>query len=314
MVFFSRFQAAVGGLLFLACSQAMSATSNFQVTTVSMPAWNIITDTLLKMTPLVNGQRDDGVMSLVCDLARGDKSQQDVNEILLKKNINPQTLARNDGTLSLLVNQDMPARQTACSVYLISTLFNNIDNTIYLQDAPATSKVEAKKTEVVNRGDKEGKSSSATPAKPQVEKVFNQLRFEQDVKTHIAIAQATAQLYAILAGNLERIKGESWTAYQARIKLMVAEYAPNFLSTVKVFYQMESANPITARSVTQFGYNVFDSSNHQFIREQYAFLFRSRNVDWLGNGMIMGKHYFVELKILETPMIKEPVLRNKGKH
>ncbi|ALR75626.1 hypothetical protein [[Enterobacter] lignolyticus] len=313
MMFFSRFQAATGGLLFLICGQAMSVTSHFQVTTVSMPAWNIITDTLIKMTPLVNGQRDDGVMSLVCDLARGDKTQQDIDEALLKKNVNLQALAKDNGTLGLLVNRDLTAQQTACSTYLISVLFTPVDNSAYMQNVPPAEKADTKNTDAAGKDDKKAKSAADTPGKSAVEKVFNQPRFEQDVRTHIAIAQATAQLYALMAGNLERMKGESWGTYQMRIEQMVREYSPNFLKTVKVFYQAESTRPIVTRSLTQYGYDISDSSYHQLIRDQHAFLFRSRSVDWLGNGVIMGKRYFVDLNILDTSAKKDTVVRGGKK-
>lgn len=313
MMFFSRFQAAIGGLLFLTCSQAISATSNFPVTTVSMPAWNIITDTLIKMTPLVKGQRDDGVMSLVCDLARGDKTQQDIEEILLKKNINLQDLAKDTDTVRLLVNRDRVAQQTACSTYLISVLFTPVDNSAYMQEVQSAEKMGAKNTDTASKEDKKVKGSMDAGGKTAIEKVFNQPRFEQDVRTHIAIAQATAQLYALLAGNLEKMKGESWGAYQTHIEQMVREYAPNFLNTVKVFYQAESASPLITRSVTRHGYDIFDSNNHQLIRDKNAFLFRSRNVDWLGNGVIMGKQYYVDLRILDAPVKKEAIVRGNKK-
>lgn len=313
MMFFSRFQAVTGGLLFLACSQAISATSNFPVTTVSMPAWNIITDTLIKMTPLVNGQRDDSVMALICDLARGDKTQQEIDEILLKKNINLQALAKDTGTLRLLINRDLVEQQTACSAYLISALFMPVDNLSYMQDKKPAEKGGAKNTDIAAKDGKKLKNSVDTGEKIAVEKVFNQARFDQDVRTQIAIAQATAQLYALMAGNLDKIKGESWRTYQSRIEQMVREYAPNYLNTVKIFYQAENANTIATQSVTRNGYSVTDGNNHQLIREQNVFMLRSRNVDWLGNGFIMGKQYYIELKILDNQVKKDSLLHKNKK-
>lgn len=313
MIFFSRFQAVIGGLLFLTCGQAVSATSNFPVTTVSIPAWNIITDTLIKMTPLVNGQRDDGVMALVCDLARGDKTQKDIEEILLKKNINLRALAKDTGAVRLLVNRDLVAQQTACTAYLIFALFTPVDNSSYMQEVQSTEKGTFKSIDTANKDDKSLKSSMNSTGKTPGQKVFIQARFDQDVRTHIAVAQATAQLYALLAGNIERIKGESWGVYQSHIEQMVREYAPNFLNTVKVFYQAENATPLITQSVTQHGYTVIDGNNHQLFRDQNSFFLRSRNVDWLGNGFIMGKQYYVELKILDAPVKKEAIFRGNKK-
>ncbi|EML2063918.1 hypothetical protein RVW73_000342 [Enterobacter asburiae] len=309
MMFFSRFQAVIGGLLFLTCGQAVSATSTFPVTTVSMPAWNIITDTLIKMAPLVNRQQDDGVMALVCDLARGDKTQKDIEGILLKRNINLQALAKDTGAVRLLVNRDLVAQQTACTAYLIYVLFTPVDNSSYMQEVQSTEKRAIKSIDTANKDDKKFKSGVDSAGKTSGQKVFNQARFDQDVRTHIAVALATAQLYALLAGNLERIKGESWEVYQSHIQQMVREYAPNFLNTVKVFYQAENATPLFTQSVTQHGYTVIDGNNHQLFREQNSLLLRSHNVEWLGNGFIMGKQYFVELKILDAPVKKEAVLR-----
>ncbi|EHM47605.1 hypothetical protein [Yokenella regensburgei] len=291
-----RIQAVLGGLLFISAGQAFSAAQNFPVKTVSMPAWNIITDTLMKMTPLIEGRRDDGVMSLVCDLARGNKSQRDIDDILQKKNIDMQALAKAPDAMRLLVNHDIAAQQTACSVYLMTSLFVPVDNSVYMQeDTSATKKEEAGKETV-----KTDKAKAGANVKSSVAKIFNQPRFEADVRAQIAIAQATAQLYAIVAGNLERSKGESWGFYQASTTQMISDYAPDFLKTVTAFYQNGAPGSLAIRQLTAKGYDVFDANNHQLQRDQNEFLFRSRNVDWLGNSSIMGKPYYVALKIINV--------------
>lgn len=198
--------------------------------------------------------------------------------------------------MRLLVNHDIAAQQTACSVYLMTSLFVPVDNSVYMQeDTSATKKGEAGKETAKTDKAKEGAN-----VKSSVAKVFNQPRFEADVRAQIAIAQATAQLYAIVAGNLERSKGESWGFYQASTTQMISDYAPDFLKTVTAFYQNGAPGSLAIRQLTAKGYDVFDANNHQLQRDQNEFLFRSRNVDWLGTSSIMGKPYYVALKIINV--------------
>ncbi|WP_336220483.1 hypothetical protein [Citrobacter amalonaticus] len=319
MLFLNYTKAATGGLALLVATSALATPEDIAVKTVSVPAWNIITDTLVNMTPLVNGQRNDFVMAQICGLARGDKSQQEVNALLLKNNVDPAKLPKQGNTLSLLVNGDRGQQQTACVAYLASSLFMPVNNAVYLQDAkaPADESTKGKDKEKPSAAsdkkvDADTKNATAKAAAPA--KIFNQAQFAQDARVRIAMSQATAQLYAVLASNLSAEKGKSWGEYQVQAQQIIANYAPEYLRTVTIFSNATANQPIVIRSVTGNTFSVADAHNHELVQDSSNVLFRSRGVNWLGNGQIFGKEYFVDVKIIDSqplPKKTDKKLRRK---
>jgi hypothetical protein len=276
-------------LIFLGSYSPFSPAQDISVKTVTLPAWNIITSTLLKMTPLVNGKRDNTVMAQICGLARGQKSQQEVNDFLVSNKIKVASLSTEGGTLSLLVNGNKVQQQSACTAYLASSLFTPVDTTVYMRDEV--------KTEDKSKASK--KDSTATKSEGS-HKVFDQAQFVQDMRVQIALAQATAQMYAVIASNLAEDKGLSWGEYQSKIQQLVSDYAAIYLQSEVSFYTNLAQQPITIQALNTGGYRVADNVGHELIRNGSSLLFRSLDVDWLGAGKIFGQNSVVRVTIIDS--------------
>lgn len=269
----------VGGLLYLVTFQAFSAMAELSVKSISVPAYNLISDTLIAMTPQVKGKRNDFMMQLVCDLARGSRTQQEVAQVLAQNNIDAKTIPTQGHAMSLLVKNDQEQQQTACASFIATSLFYPTDNSGFF----------------INK--KEAKSSS--PA------VFDQDAFAREMKVRMSIAQATAQFYAVIANNLKKEKNMSWSDYQQDVASITENYAPEYLKSIKTIFNATQAtySPV---NITLNGLDVMDSRGLELVQAPNFVLFKSRGVDWLGNGKILGKEYFVEIRVIDDGYVKKP--------
>lgn len=280
---------AIGGLFTLLCFQSQAAGQALSKATISVPVYNLITDTLVAMTPTINGQRNDLMMKLVCDLARGDKSQPEVNDVLRDNKIDSAKIPQKGHQLSILVNGDKSSQQSACTAYIASSLFIPDDNSIFF-DKPKATEAGAK----------------AGTEKP----TFNPQTFAQEMKLKMSIAQATSQLYAVVASNLENNKNQGWGDYQKSVAGLVESYAPGYLTSLKQIYD---ANQVvyTPVSITANRLDVIDSAGRELISTPTGLELKFHDVYWLGNGKIMGKEYFVDIKVIDTPAPAKPEKRAK---
>ncbi|HGM5493351.1 TPA: hypothetical protein ACKP1B_005071 [Serratia fonticola] len=269
---------AVGGLLCLVTFQAFPAPADLSVKSISVPAYNLISDTLIAMTPQVKGKRNDFMMQLVCDLARGSRTQQEVAQVLTQNNIDAKTIPTQGHALSLLMNNDREQQQTACASFIATSLFYPTENSDFF----------------VNR--KEGGSSE--PA------TFDHDVFAREMKVRMSIAQATAQFYAVIANNLKKDKNMSWSDYQQDVASITEIYAPEYLKSIKTIFNATEAT-YTPLNITLNSLNVMDSRGLELVQATNFMLFKSRGVDWLGNGKILGKEYFVEIRVIDDGDVKK---------
>lgn len=263
---------AVGGLILLTSYQAFSAATDLNVKSINVPAFNLITDTLNGMN-LINGKRNDFVMQQICGLVRGTKSQNDVNAILARNNIDINSIPKEGALVSLLVNGNKPDQTYSCASYQATSLFQPIDN---------SSLYDSKKN-------KKGK----------VETTLNPERFAQDVKEKMAVAQATAQLYAVIASNLPTDSNLSWADYQKSVVETVYHFSPEYLSLIERLSQSDKAS-YSLGEITKSTLNVADSEGHVLQMAAGGVALSSRGVMWFGNGKILGKEYFVPVKIINS--------------
>lgn len=263
---------AIGGLLFLTSCQAFSAASDLNVKSINIPAYNLITDTLNSINA-ANGKRNDFVMQQICDLARGDKSQQDVNELLESKNIDINAIPPQGALSSLLINGNKPAQAYTCATYLATALFQPIDNsTLYQQTKDKTGKLETK---------------------------LDVQKFTRQVRVKMSLAQATAQLYAVIAANLPTDSNQSWADNQRSVANTVYNYAPEYLRLVKVLYDSDNAK-YTPGTITKSTMSVADNQGRELQLTPLGPVLISRGVVWLGNGKILGEEYFAPVKIISS--------------
>ncbi|MCK7230003.1 hypothetical protein L8P27_19555 [Enterobacter asburiae] len=292
---------AAGGLLLLAAEQTLAAPQDLPVKTISVPAYNMITDTLQAIDPTVGGKLTDFSMQQICALARGEKTQKDVNAALKEKGVDAQQLPKTGEPVSLLVNGDKEQQQMACAVYLANSVFKPVDNTAYFFKKSMTN-TEKEKTD---SGWSFWKSDKKKEAKPQAEQVmFDQSRFLKDAQVRMAVVQATAQMYAVIAENIQGEKNKYWTDYQQRIAAVIYNYAPEYLRKITVFYKNGMAKPLTPVNVSLNSFTVASESGDVLTQQAGSVMFTSKGVPWFGNGKILGKDYFSDVMVINAAKVQ----------
>lgn len=275
-------KAALCGLISLTSSLACAAPADLSVKSISVPAYNLITDTLIAMTPQVKGKRNEFMMQLVCDLARGSRNQQQVNEILKQNNVDIEGIPSQGNAMSLLVNNDRKQQQTACVSFIATSIFFPGDNSVFFNK-------------------KQDEKSAEPPS-------LDQAAFAREMKVRMSIAQATAQFYAVIANNLKKDKNLSWADYQQDVANITESYAPEFLKSIKNIFNANEAT-YTPVAITVNGLDVIDSRGLELVQTPNISVLKSRGVDWLGNGKILGKEYFVDVRVIDA----NPAVKGKAK-
>lgn len=275
---------AAGGLLFLTSCHVFAAASDLNVKSINVPAYNLIVDALNNMNA-ANGKRNDFVMKQICDLARGDKTQEDVNALLARSNIDVRTIPQQGSLTSLLVNGNQPAQAYACATYVATTLSQPTDN---------SSLYDEKKN-----------------AKGVVETTLNPTKFASDMRIKMSMAQATAQLYAVIAGNLPTENNSTWDDYQRSVVRTVYNYAPEYLRLVKVLYTTDTAQ-YSPGTITKSTLSVSDTQGRELQITPQGPVLISRGVVWLGNGKILGKEYFSPVEIIASAAPVTPAETKKA--
>ena len=291
-------------------SPAAKATTTSTVAVMSIPAYTLITDSLNSLVPRVNGKVNEPVMRLVCDMARGDRVRADIIRALENSKVNVAAVPVQGSPLSVLVHGDTRLQQSVCASYLATSLFDTPDNARYrgvkkeqvseekLLPAPAKWKVwEEQKTETV------------TTERQTVS--WDTTKFAEDVKVQVALAKATAQLYALLATNLGT-QSQTAAMVDARVKQSLADLAGDYLNSVQQMYRDTQAQTMTVNLLNETGYAVSDGTGNVLRRSDTGLRLTYRGIEWLGNGKILGKDHFVNLSLRDIPVaVAEPVVEEK---
>lgn len=272
---------------------------------VSVPVWNIATDTLISMTPNVDGKRSDAAASAICALSRGEKTAEDITAYLYSLKMDQ----RNVTTL-------MDSPQASCVAWLATAQFLPVDYTPYLQtttvEAPPTPPQAATKEKTGwSIADLLGTKKPVQQAEkmPKEVKTFNHAAFMDNARLQLATAQATAQLYAVIASNIGNQSEMGWPDYQQQVKRIVNEYAPNYLASIRHYYAALVNTPLTLEKISDNAFVVADTQGHQLERQQNQTILRTYGVSWMGEGKILGKAYYVNVNVLGPA--PEPVVQSK---
>ncbi|MCD1125894.1 hypothetical protein LPW36_07730 [Jinshanibacter sp. LJY008] len=276
---FNLQKAAVGGLLLLISQQAFCSVADLRVKYIDVPAYNLISDTLVGMSTPGSGKRNDFVLQLICDLARGDKNQQEVNAVLQQNHIEVQSIPAKGSMSSLLINGDIADQASTCAAYVATSLFSTSDNSALFDKVKTES----------------GK----------VELTLNPQRFAKEMKVRMSLAQATANLYAVIAANLPNNNELSFSDYQQSVASTVYNYAPEYLKLVQKLYANDKAT-YTPVTITSSATSIFDSESRELEITAQSIKFKSKGVVWLGEGKIFGKEYFIPVKVIDSPAINKP--------
>lgn len=298
MSFTTVIKTALGGLLLLAVNNAIAAPQDLSVKSISVPAYNMITDTLQSIMPTVNGQRNDFAMQQICALARGEKTQQEVNATLKEKGVDLAKIPRSGSTASLLINGDKEQQQMTCAVYLANSIFLPVNNESYFSKQ-LIKENEVKESQQTIWSFLTSDKIDETAAKPE-QVIFNQRQFIYDVRVKMALVQATAQMYAVIAENIQNEKGQYWANYQQKIASIVYNYAPEYLRKISLFYKSNAGKSFVPVNVTLNSFTVANSTDDVLTQQAGNLMFTSKGVPWFGSGKILGKEYFSEVIVINA--------------
>ncbi|MFV8849451.1 hypothetical protein [Serratia fonticola] len=239
---------------------------------VSYPTSSLISETLLEMTPSVNNARNDLMMKLVCDLARNEKSQAEVSVYLQQNGVDVSQIPESGNALSLLVNGETQKRKAACASYIATSVILPEDNKGFY-----------KRVNVANKD----KTLS-------VKQEVDQDQLNQVMRTRMAIAEANAEFYSLMANALADKGNMSYTAYKNQIFDMFAELAPFYLDRVKQLYGGKKGD-ITVLSLSNSDYRVMDNKGYVMSFSQGSFELDVKGITWFGNGKLLGKDYYLDV-------------------
>jgi len=298
MSILTTIRTAAGGLLFLLSFQLMAGSENLPVKSVNMPVANVISQALTGMTPLFEGKRNPFMMQQVCALARGDVTQEQVNQVLKDNNVVVESLSDNRSALALLVNKDLLAQQMSCTAYLATSLFEPVSMENYLPKTPRGA---------------EQKMAKAGAALPTIRAVtFDAVRFDADMEVRLAVAKATAQMYAVIAANLAGTPPLTWAQYQQRVAEIVADYAGEYLKSVAAFYTADSKSPLKSEAIQGNDFRVRNALGDMLEQHDGQSLLYSQGVKWLGEGRIFGKMDVVPVTLISGNPAEKLSHKNKA--
>lgn len=246
---------------------------------LSVPTLPIIQDAILPLAPTFNGQRDGVLSQQICTLATGKATQDQVNEQLRKLNIEPTRLplSSNDA-VALLVNGNSAAQVIACAAYQATEVLSPVDLHEFTQSAGAASKQKDHETAAAD-------SSKDKPVEVDASRVA------QVLPLRIARARADADVFALIAEQLQRTPGLSIQEYRDKARGLFIRLAPTYLD--RVVQQMPPTN--ASYQVQQMDARRFVFSNNLGARFDYSvengLLLSQNGLLWYGNGHLLGTVY-----------------------
>jgi hypothetical protein len=269
---------ARSAVLLLASVWGFSAQAASRDYVVSYPTSSLISETLLEMTPSVNNGRNDLMMKLVCDLARNEKSQAEVNTYLQRNGVDVSQIPVSGNALSLLVNGETQKQKAACASYIATSVL-----------LPGDNKDLYKEVNVANKD----KTIS-------VKQEVDQDKLNQVMRTRMSIAEANAEFYSLMANELAMKGNMSYGEYKNQIFDMFAELAPFYLDRVKQLYGGKVGDT-TLLSLSNSDYRVMDDKGYVMSFSQGAVDLEIKGVTWFGNGKLLGKEYHVNVPYFSHP-------------
>ncbi len=291
--------ALVTSVIFTLPAHAATEHDYLPANTISMPVYTVINDALKDALPLVNGKVNEPLMRLICDLARGDKSQDEIDLILTRNKVIIDSIPASGNPLSLLVNHDIDQQRIACAAWLASSLRERVNLKQYkekMQPASDKNDLENNKWPSWFTGKKKN-----TEKKSELV-VWDKERFNEEAITQMALAKATAQFYALIANDLLQKPFYSFDVLEKCLRQSIKSYSAAYLSAIKVNYKSLIRNGAEVKDLSSNYYKVVDNKGSVLIRDDDNAHLSYQNVSWLGDGKIIGKEYFVEIKLSSEPI------------
>ncbi|WP_236200971.1 hypothetical protein [Pseudomonas pseudonitroreducens] len=288
----------IGGAL-MGCDQVNKAHS--PANWLSVPTLPIIQDAIITMAPTFNGQRNSVLSEQICALASGQTSQAQVNEQLRRMNIEPSRLPL-DGqdAVGLLVNGNRAGQTVACAAYQATEVLRPVDIREFAKPVAATTKPEGRK-----RDDKSTEEHDKAAA-PEIDAV----RFSQTLPLRVARARADADVFSLIAEQLQRTPGLTVQEYRNKARDLFIRLAPTYLERVRL--QMPPSN--ASYQIVQMDGSHLVFSNNVGTRFNYSvdngLILTQNGLIWYGKGHLLGEAY--RLKVAYFPADVSKLLTAKS--
>ncbi|WP_300001064.1 hypothetical protein [uncultured Cedecea sp.] len=259
-------------------------------TLIDFPALTVIENTVNQLAPKLDAQFDISVIQRICLLARGEISKQRIIESIKQDGIlDPATIPAQNHPLSLLINDDQNKRAEVCAAWLASSAIR----------APSEDEVTVRKTRKIEEN-KQKKEKERTVT----EKVLNNDKITEILAVKLSILRANAEVYALIASELEKTPGLSLEEYTHAAGKIFSALSPYYLKRIQELYAPEpNSYHLTQLSTRDYAFNT--DGGYRFSRDGGNAQLTYRGINWLGHGHIMGKDYKIAVSYFPDAWIDE---------
>jgi hypothetical protein len=236
---------------------------------LNIPALPVIHDAIFELSPKFNGQRNAPAMEQLCALARGEVKQEQVNAFLKQAGVDAEKLPKQGSQFSLFINGDQAGQATACAAYLATTVLSPVNVAEFMR--PVTTP-----------------AADGHPEKSSLQ-VDNAL-LATALSIKLAEARANADVFALIAAELQRSPGLTIPQYRERAGQLFARLAPTYLQRIKdqlppadtqyKLLQMDDSRFLFSSSVG----SVFEFGSNGLV-------LNLGGITWYGEGKLLGKDY-----------------------
>ncbi|MCY1264835.1 hypothetical protein D9M70_131960 [compost metagenome] len=293
----------VGCLTLAGCKEATSNPATaatapeppVQRNLIGVPALPVIQDAVLSLSPTFAGKRNVAVMGQLCALARGETDQARVNEFLRGQGIDAAKVPLQGDPLSLLVNGDRSGQTTACAAYLATSVLTEVDAGEFMRSVQVPLQEEAKPVQPAPRTTKKDgkpKEQPALAAQPKTRTVLqvDDALLAEVLPIKLAEARADADVFALIAAELQRRPGLSVPEYRDEARQLFSRLAPVYLERIKT--SLPPAN--TTYKLVRLDTDAFVFTNSRGSRFEYTsdgLRLWQNGILWYGEGQLLGQEY-----------------------
>ncbi|QQZ39512.1 hypothetical protein IF690_15740 [Pseudomonas sp. SK3(2021)] len=246
---------------------------------LDLPALPILQNAVLSLADTLAPHKQPLIMEQLCALARGDIQQENVNAFIQQQGGNAGDIPAQGHPLSLLVNGDRQTQASTCAAYLASTVLSPLSLSGLMIEAPPPAT--------------ENKNGQVEKTTPQID----QAKLLAALPHKLAIAQTNADVFALIAAELQSRPGLTLEQYRQLSIEMFANLAPAYLQRVKA----QLPPPGTQYKVLKLDADQFifiSSTRTSFAYDFSGLKLLHNGITWFGEGKLLGKDYFLKVAYL----------------
>ncbi|WP_339515571.1 hypothetical protein [Pseudomonas sp. RL_15y_Pfl2_60] len=265
---------------------------------LSIPALPIIQEGVFSLKLNLDKQNESELMMQICGLARGDLGQDQVNAFLQQNKVEPDTVPKQGNPLSLLVNGDQAGQSTACAAYLATGVLSSVDAKefmVWSQVKPQASTPPAEQ----DSKDKSDQTQIAAKPETKAELRIDQKSLAVTLPIKLAVARANADVFALIASELQRRPGLSIDQYYQLTTQLFAKLAPVYLKRIK--QQLPAAGTrynLLRADAEQFVFSASTGTVFEFGAD--GLILRQNGIVWYGQGKLLGRDYPLQVAYFDT--------------